>query len=104
MKNLQQNVNNTQELKNLITKNSHLFWFVPDNQKQNLSKESVLETIFNYGDINAVRDLLRIIGIAEANKIFIDLLNKSDRRKGNFHELTLNFFSVFFSQYAHRNI
>lgn len=92
------------EIKKLINQNSHLFWFVPDDQKKNLSIEVVLETIFNYGDINAVRNLIKILGIEQAEKIFNEQIAASNRRKGNFHELTLNFFKEFFNHYASRNI
>lgn len=93
-----------QQLKNLINANSHLFWFIPDDQKQNLSTEVVLETIFNYGDMNAVKELIRILGISEARTIYYRIFDQSERRKNNFHEITVNFFSEFFEKYAPGNI
>lgn len=92
------------DIKNLIRQNSHLFWFVPGEKKEHLSKEVVLETIFNYGDMTAVKKLIKIIGFKEAKQIFHNLMQLSDRRKGNFHELTANFFNEYFERNSSGNI
>ncbi|MDY0279143.1 MAG: hypothetical protein RBR35_01120 [Salinivirgaceae bacterium] len=84
----------------LIEQNSHLFWFIPQDKKPDVSEEVLLETIFNYGDMNAVRQLIGVFGIKKASEIFFGLKQQSNRRKGNFHELTINFFTEFFNRHA----
>ena len=92
---------NSTKIQNFIIEHSDLFWYTPEEQKKNISKEVLVETILNYGDILAVKQLIKLLGINESARIFFDSINKSDRRKGNYHELTLNFFTLFFNRYAH---
>lgn len=95
---------NNPGIKGLIRQNSDLFWYVPEDKKESISEEMLLETIFNYGDLNAVKQLLNLWGINQTANRFEKLVNESDRKKGNFHELTLNFFKEFFKRHAHRDI
>ncbi len=88
------------EIKEFIREQSSLFWYTPDDQKENVSPELLVETIFNYGDMDAVRKLIRLLGMQETARIFYSTINTSERRKGNFHEITLNYFSILFSRYA----
>ena len=92
---------NSTKIQNFISEHSDLFWYTPEEQKKDISKEVLVETIFNYGDIMAVKQLIKLLGVNESAQIFFDSINKSDRRKGNYHELTLNFFTLFFNRYAH---
>jgi hypothetical protein len=92
---------NSPELKAFIQDQRNLFWYIPTDQKENISEEFLVETILNYGDLKAVKKLIQLIGIKETAHIFFDSIQQSDRRKGNYHELTINFFTLFFKQYAH---
>jgi hypothetical protein len=92
---------NTPEIQSFIREQSTLFWYIPEDQKENISKEVLVETILNYGDLKAVKQLIKLLGIKETAEIFFDSINKSDRRKGNYHELTINFFTLYFNHYAH---
>ena len=92
---------NSPEIKAFIRKNSHLFWYTPDDKKEEISHEFLVETILNYGDINAVIQLFNLLGITKTAEIFFNSINLSDRRKGNYHEITINFFSQVFKKYAH---
>lgn len=92
---------NNPNIKAFIKENSHLFWYTPEDKKEDISHEFIVETILNYGDINAVKELLQLLGEKKVAKIFFDTINKSDRRKNNFHELTVNYFSLFFKRYAY---
>jgi len=60
----------------------------------------LVETILNYGDMNAVKELFDIMGIKNVAKIFFNDINISERRKNNYQELTLNYFSLLFNRYA----
>ena len=92
---------NSPEIQNFIHEQSILFWYIPEDQKENISKEVLVETILNYGDLVAVKQLIKLLGIKETAQIFFDSINRSDRRKGNYHELTINFFTLYFNRYAH---
>ena len=54
-----------------------------------------------YGDMNAIIQLFNLIGITEVSKIFFSSISLSSRRKGNYHELTINYFTLVFNKYAH---
>jgi hypothetical protein len=91
---------NSPEVKAFIRKHSSLFWYIPDDKKEDIDNEVLVEFILNYGTMEDVKELFRIVGIKEVAEIFFTSINKSDRRKGNYHELTLNFFTLFLNRYA----
>ena len=92
---------NSPEIKAFIRKNSALFWYTPDDKKEEISPEFLVETILNYGDLTAVNELFGLLGISKVAEIFFRSINLSERRKGNFHELTLNYFTLLFKRYAY---
>lgn len=92
---------NSPEVQQFIRETNNLFWFIPDEKKEKISNEFLVETILNYGDINAIIRLFNLFGIKEVAKIFFDSLDLSNRRKGNYHELTINYFTLVFKKYAH---
>lgn len=94
------NQKNSQELRAFIKEHSNLFWYTPEDKKESISYEFLVETILNYGDINAVRRLFKILGIKKVAEIFFNTINISERRKGNFHELSLNYFTLLFHKHA----
>jgi hypothetical protein len=92
---------NSPEVKEFIRRHSNLFWYTPQDKKEEISGEFLVETILNYGDMNAIIQLFNIIGINEVAKIFFSSISLSNRRKGNYHELTINYFTLVFKKYAH---
>jgi hypothetical protein len=92
---------NSTEIKQFIREHKNLFWYIPDDKKEGISKEFLVETILNYGDIKAVIRLFNLFGIKEVAKIFFGSIALSNRRKGNYHELTINYFTLVFRKYAH---
>jgi len=95
---------NSPELKAFIRENCSLFWYTPQDKKEDIGPEFLVETILNYGDIHAVRKLCKLMGIMKVSEIFFYSINLSQRRRGNFHESTINFFTLFFNRYASGNI
>jgi hypothetical protein len=91
---------NSPEIKAFIRENSSLFWYTPDDKKEDISLEFLVEMILNYGDLKAVKQLFKLIGIRNTAEIFFNSINMSERKKGNFHELTINYFTLFFNRYA----
>ncbi|MCZ7611069.1 MAG: hypothetical protein M5U17_13005 [Ignavibacterium sp.] len=94
---------NSPEIKRFIKEHSSLFWDIPKDKKEDISNESLVETILNYGDKKAVIQLLNLLGIDKVAKIFFNSINISKRRRGNYNELTLNYFTHVFNKYAPRN-
>jgi len=99
--NLSNSIQNATKIQDFIREQSKLFWYTPEEQKKNISKEFLVETILNYGDLKAVKQLINLLGIKTSAQIFFDSIHMSDRRKGNYHELTINYFTLFFNRYAH---
>ena len=60
---------NSPELKALIRKNSHLFWYTKDSEKENLPLPVVLEFFINYASREDIKELFRIVGIKNAAKV-----------------------------------
>ena len=91
---------NSPELKAFILENSYLFWYTPQDKKEDIGPEFLVEAILNYGDIHAVRKLFKLMGVKKVAEIFFYSINLSQRRKGNFHESTVNVFELLFNKYA----
>jgi hypothetical protein len=89
------------ELKQYIAKHKSLFWYTPENKKEDIGPSLLVETILNYGDLEAVKQLFQLMGIENVAKVFFDDVNQSERKKNNYYELTLNYFTFLFKRYAH---
>ena len=94
---------NSPEIKKYIREHSNLFWYTPEEKKEEISTEFLVETILNYGDKDEVIQLFDLMGINKVAQVFFNSINLSDRRKGNYHEITINYFTLVFKKYAQRN-
>lgn len=92
---------NNPDIKRFIREHSNLFWYIPEDKKEDISHEFLVETILNYGDKNAVIQLFNLLGIRNVARLFFNSINLSERRKGNYHEITINYFTRVFTKYAH---
>lgn len=92
---------NSPEIKQFIREHSALFWYTPEDKKEEISNEFLVETILNYGDINDVRMLMKIIGMERLSEIFSGL---QGRKKLNYYPEIYHFFSLLIQKYAHQNI
>jgi hypothetical protein len=88
------------ELKQYIEDRKRLFWYSPAPKSETVSDELLVEIILNYGSMDDVRALFSVMKINNVAKLFFDSINKSDRRKGNYHELTIHYFTLLFNRYA----
>jgi len=88
---------NSPEIKAFIRENSSLFWYIPQEKKEDISQELLVETILNYGSLEQIKNLIRIIGIKEMARIFY---SATGREKLNYYPEIYNFFSLFFKKYA----
>jgi len=88
------------EVKKFISERQHLFWYSPFPKEETVSDELLVEIILNYGSMDDVRALFSVMGIKDVARIFFDSIGKSDRRKANYHDLTINYFTLYFNRYA----
>jgi len=85
------------EIKAFIRDKSNLFWSVPEEKKEEISPALLVETILNYGSMDDVRKLIRLMGIKEVSRIFF---SARGRQKLNYYPEIYNYFSLFFKKYA----
>jgi 23S rRNA G2445 N2-methylase RlmL len=82
-------------LHKLFIRKPYLAWFVKD--KVNLSKESQLEQIFNYGDWQDYLKVEKTLGINRVKSVFEKLKNQ---KRTNLRSKTVNYFNQYFAKYA----
>lgn len=92
---------NSPEIKQFIREHSNLFWYTPENNKEDISNELLVETTLNYGNMDDVRQLISIMGMERISRIFLGL---EGRKKLNYYPEIHNFFSLLFNQHARGNI
>ena len=85
------------EIKAFIKEKSSLFWSVPEDKKEEVSPSLLVEAILNYGTMDDVRTLFRLMGIEEVSRIFF---SAKGRQKLNYYPEIYNFFSLLFKKYA----
>ncbi|MBW6490487.1 MAG: hypothetical protein K0B15_04750 [Lentimicrobium sp.] len=92
---------NSPEIKEFILQHSNLFWYTPEDKKEEISNEYLVETILNYGDMNDVRKLIKIVGIERLSEIFYGL---QGRKIMNYYPEIYNYFSILVKKYEHTDI
>ena len=85
------------ELQTFIKEKSSLFWSVPENKKEEVSPALLVETILNYGSMDDVRKLIKLMGMDEVSRIFF---SARGRQKLNYYPQIYNYFSLLFRKYA----
>jgi len=88
------------ELKKYIEERQALFWYSPAPKSESVSDELLVEHILNYGSMDDVRALFKVMSIKDAANIFFNSINKSERRKNNYFDIIINYFTLFFNKYA----
>jgi len=88
---------NSPELKTFIRRNSNLFWYTPGDKKEDINPDLLVETILNYGSMDEIKTLIKIMGIKEISRIFS---SARGRQKLNYYPEIYNFFSLFFARNA----
>jgi len=91
----------SQALKDYIDQRQDLFWYTPAPKSEKVSDDLLVETILNYGTMDDVRELFRVMGIKKAAQLFFAAIAQSERRKNNYFEETAHYFTLLFNRYAH---
>lgn len=85
-------------LADFIKKRRYLVWSTKDYK--NLSPETIVEAVLNYGDWDDVQALIKILGIKRVAKIFREKSKPSEIGRQNYRERAKNYFSLYFNKYA----
>ncbi|VAW30680.1 hypothetical protein MNBD_BACTEROID07-1215 [hydrothermal vent metagenome] len=89
-----------QEIKEFIKEHSQLFWYTPEEKKEQISLDLLFETILNYGNLNDSLQLIKMIGTEKSLRI---LQRAEGRKKMNYYPEIYNFFTLYLSRNAQRN-
>lgn len=91
---------NSPEIKEFIKENSSLFWYIKEEEKQNISIGFLIETILNFGDEKSVKKLFDLVGINKVAEIFY---KQTSGKRVNYQKRTVHFFNLYFKRHAQRN-
>ena len=80
-------------INNFIKKRPYLVWHTKD--LDNLSKESIVEAVLNFGDWDDVQEMIKIIGLKETAFIFRKQLKK---KRCNYSPMIKNYFNLYFNK------
>lgn len=89
---------NQNALDKFIEEHRELWWWVPENAKKNLSLNSIVEAVLNYGSLIDIKNLFTIIGIKRAAEIFYQATE--NRQRTNYSPEIQNFFNLYFKRHA----
>ena len=81
----------------LIQKNKDLFWYIRKDALNEISDDVLVEFIMNYGDMEALKDLIHVLGI---EKLRIVYNNIQGRRVGNYKVESLNYLKIIIENYV----
>ncbi len=85
-------------IKEFIKKRDNLIWYVGD--KDNLSDDSIVESVLNYGDFKDFKEMINIMSIEKVADIF---RKQSEKERSNYRPSIKNYFTLYFNKYAPRN-
>lgn len=81
----------------IIDKHKSLFWYTPEDEKQNISDELLVERIFNDGTLEDCRELIQALGGKRVAEVFF---SAKGRQKNNYYPEIYHFFSLILKKYA----
>lgn len=81
----------------IIDKHKHLFWYIPEDQKHNISDALLVERILNDGTLDDFRELMETLGGKHVAEVFF---SATGRQKQNYYPEIYNFFSLVLKKYA----
>ncbi len=88
------------QLKTFIREHESFFWYTPEDKKEKISLELLLETILNYGTLEDGLRLIELIGYNNALRI---LQRAKGRKKMNYYPEIYNFFTLYLNRNAQRD-
>jgi len=70
---------------------------MPEDKKENVSIEFLLETILNYGSLESVKKMIELIGFEKAHEVFRKQISNE---RNNYFPPVKNFFELYFRRHA----
>jgi len=87
----------TPEVKKFIDDHQHLFWYSPAPKSETVSDELLVETMLNYGSLEEIRGLFKVVGLPKVASIFWRM---TGRKKLNYYPEIHNYFNLYFKKYV----
>ncbi len=84
----------------IIEKTRPLFWYTPEDKKQEISDELLVERILNDGSLEDYRDLVSALGGERVAEVFF---SAKGRQKDNYYPEIHHFFSLVLAKYVQGN-
>lgn len=81
--------------RDLIRNKPYLAWSTKNYNE--LSPQSILESVISYGDWSDFTALTKLFGITQSAELFEEIKNK---RRSNLRPQTINYFTKYFKKYA----
>lgn len=81
-----------------IKKRPYLIWHTKNYE--DLSPESIVEAVLNYGDWDDVQTLIKILGIKKMARIFRKKSKLSKIGRQNYRPEIINYFNLYFKKHA----
>lgn len=78
-----------------IKKRPYLIWYTKNYD--NLSEETIIEVVLNYGDFDDFKKIIKILGIKKIAAIFRE---KIRQKRCNYRPEIKNYFRLYFNKYA----
>lgn len=82
-----------------VKERKYLFWYIKITD--NLSKESIVEHVLNYGNFKDFNKMLEIMGIDNVAEIF---RRKSQEKRCNYRPEIKNYFTLYFNKYVPKKL
>jgi hypothetical protein len=90
----------TAEVKKFIDDHQELFWYTPKPKSENVTDELLVEIMLNYGSMDELDEFFNVMNIKTVSKIFYDVINRSERCRGNYYPEIYNYFDLYFKKYV----
>lgn len=78
-----------------LAKDRKLVWYV--KSYDTLEERSIVEHVLNYGDWQDFKDMLQIMGVGNAARVFRQW---AFAKRSNYHKRTAEYFNLYFNKYA----
>jgi len=82
-------------INDFIKKRPYLIWYTKNFD--NLSADSIVEAVLNYGSWNDFKKMVKILGIKKTASIF---RKRSKQKRCNYRPEIKNYFQLYFQKYA----
>lgn len=90
-------VQNSPEIKAFLREKKTLFWWIQQDEIENVDIKFMVEQILNYGDDQDVKRLFELVGIEKVADIFYQQTN---RERVNYKKQVVNYFNLYFKKYV----